>query len=101
MKIVDLPYRTTRQLKNNPRLPLIAMLTFAHFTKETSSWLMISAMISLDMENLSHFGMAHTLSNIASPKAHTSSPPLKVSLSKNLSTGCISRNFTLKCSHST
>jgi hypothetical protein len=101
MKIVDLPYKTTRQLKNDPRLPLIAMSTFDHFVKGTSSWLMISLMIPLAMENSNHFGMALTLSNIASPKAHISWPLLKASLSKNSSTGYISRNFTLKSSHST
>jgi hypothetical protein len=101
MKIVDLPYRTTRQLKNDPRLPLIAMSTFDHSAKATLSWLMISLMIPLAMENSNHFGMALTLSNIASPKAHTSWPLLKASLSKNPSMGCISRNFMLKSSHST
>jgi hypothetical protein len=101
MKIVDLPYRTMRQLKNDPRLPLIAMSTFDHFMKVTSSWPMISPMIPLAMASSNHFGMALTSSNIASPKAHTSWPPLKVSPSKNLSMGCISRNFMLKHSHAT
>jgi hypothetical protein len=101
MKIIDLPYRTMRQLKNDPRLPLIVMSTFAHFAKVTSSWLTISLMIPLAMENSSHSGMAHTSFNIASPKAHISWPLPKASLSKNPSTGCISRNFTLKHSHST
>jgi hypothetical protein len=101
MKIVDLPYRTTRQLKNDPRLPLIAMSTFDHSAKATSSWLMISLMIPLATENSNHFGMALTLSNIASPKAHISWPLPKASLSKNPSMGCISRNFMLKSSHST
>jgi hypothetical protein len=101
MKIVDLPYRTTRQLKNDPRLPLIAMSTFDHSAKVTLSWLMISLMIPLAMENSNHFGMALTLSNIASPKGHISWPLPKASLLKNPSTGCISRNFMLKSSHST
>jgi hypothetical protein len=89
-----------RQIKNDPRLPLIAMSTFDHSAKATSSWLMISLMIPLATGNLNHFGMALTLSNIASPKAHTSWPPPKASLSKNPSTGCISINFMLKSSHS-
>jgi hypothetical protein len=101
MKIVDLPYRTTRKLKNDPKLPLIAMSTFDHSMKVTSSWLMISLMIPLAMENLNHFGMALTLSNIASPKVHTSWPPPKASLSRNPSMGYILRNFMLKSSHST
>jgi hypothetical protein len=101
MKIVDLHYRTTRQLKNDPRLPLIAMSTFDHFAKATSSWPMISPMIPLAMENSNHFGMALTSSNIASPKAHTSWPPPKASHSKNPSMGYISRNFMLKRSHAT
>jgi hypothetical protein len=101
MKIVDLPYRTTRQLKNDPRLPLIAMSTFSHFTKATSSWLTISLMIPSAMENLNHSGMAHTSFNIALPNAHISWPLPKASLSKNPSMGCISRNFMLKSSHST
>jgi hypothetical protein len=101
MKIADLPYRTMRQLKNDPRLPFITMSTFDHSVKETSSWLMISLMIPLAMAISNHFGMALTLSNIASPKAPISWPLLKASLSKNPSTGCISRNFTLKSSHST
>jgi hypothetical protein len=101
MKIVDLPYRTTRQLKNDPRLPLIAMSTFDHSAKATSSWLTISLMIPSAMENSNHSGMAHTSFNIASPKAHISWPLPKASLSKNPSTGCISRNFMLKSSHST
>jgi hypothetical protein len=101
MKIVDLPYRTMRQLKNDPRLPLIAMSTFDHFTKATSSWPMISPMIPLAMENSNHFGMALTSSNIASPKAHTSWPPPKASPSRNPSMGYTSRNFMLISSHST
>jgi hypothetical protein len=101
MKIVDLPYRTMRQLKNDPRLPLITMSTFDHSAKVTSSWSMISPMIPLTMANLNHFGMALTSSNIASPKAHTSWPPPKASRSKNPSMGCISRNFMLRSSHST
>jgi hypothetical protein len=101
MKIVNLPYKTMRQLKNNPRLPLIAMSTFAHFAKVTSSWLMISLMIPSAMENSNHSGMAHTSFNIASPKAHISWPLSKASLSKNPSMGYISRNFMLKSSHST
>jgi hypothetical protein len=101
MKIANLHYRTTRQLKNDPKLPLIAMSTFDHSTKATSFWPMISLMIPLAMENLNHSGMALTLSNIASPKAHTSWPPPKASLSRNPSTGCISRNSMLKSSHST
>jgi hypothetical protein len=101
MKIVDLHYRTTRQLKNDPRLPLIAMSTFSHFAKVTSSWPMISPMIPLAMENLNHFGMALTSSNIALPKVHTSWPLPKASRSRNLSMGYISRNFMLKCSHTT
>jgi hypothetical protein len=101
MKIFDLPYRTTRQLKNDPRLPLITMSTFAHFAKATSSWLTISLMIPSAMENSNHSGMAHTSFNISSPKAHISWPLLKASLSRNPSMGCISRNFMLKISHST
>jgi hypothetical protein len=101
MKIVDLPYRTTRQLKNDPRLPLIAMSTFDHSAKATSSWLMISLMIPLAMENSNHFGMALTSSNIASPKVHTSWPPPKASHSRNPSMGYTSRNFMLRSSHST
>jgi hypothetical protein len=101
MKIVDLPYRTTRQLKNDPKLPLIAMSTFDHFAKATSSWLMISLMIPLATASLNHFGMALTSSNIASPKVHISWPPPKASLSRNPSMGYISRNFMLKRSHST
>jgi hypothetical protein len=73
--------------KNDQRLPLINMSTFAHFTKATSSLLTISLMIPLAMENSSHYGMAHTLSNIASPKAHTSWPLPKASLSNKPSTG--------------
>jgi hypothetical protein len=101
MKIVDLPNRTMRQLKNDPRLPLITMSTFDHFVKETSSWPTISPMIPLAMESLNHFGMALTSSNIASPKVHTCWPPLKAYPSKNPSMGCISRNFMLKRSHAT
>jgi hypothetical protein len=101
MKIIDLPYRTMRQLKNDPRLPLIAMSTFDHSAKATSSWLTISLMTPLAMENLSHYGMEHTSFNIASPKVHISWPFPKASLSKNPSMGCISRNFILKSSHST
>jgi hypothetical protein len=101
MRIVDPPYRTTRQLKNDPRPPLIAMSTFDHFTKVTLSLLMISLMIPLAMENSNHFGMALTSSNIASPKALTSWPPPKASRSKNPSMGYTSRNFMLKRSHAT
>jgi hypothetical protein len=101
MKIVDLHYRTTRQLKNDPRLPLIAMSTFDHSAKATLSWPMISLMIPLAMENSNHFGMALTSSNIASPKAHTSWPPQKASRSRNPSMGYTSRNFMLKRSHAT
>jgi hypothetical protein len=101
MKIVDLHYRTTRQLKNDPKLPLIAMSTFVHSAKATSSWPMISLMIPLAMENSNHFGMALTSSNIASPKAHTSWPPPKASHSRNPSMGYTSRNFMLRSSHST
>jgi hypothetical protein len=101
MKIVDPHYRTTRQLKNDPRLPLIAMSTFDHSAKATLSWPMISPMIPLAMENSNHFGMALTSSNIASPKAHTSWPPPKASRSKNPSMGYTSRNFMLKRSHAT
>jgi hypothetical protein len=101
MKIVDPHYRTTRQPKNNPRLPSIAMSTFDHFAKVTLSWPMILLMIPLAMENLNLFGMALTSSNIASPKAHTSWPPPKASRSKNPSMGYTSRNFMLKCSHAT
>jgi hypothetical protein len=101
MKIIDLPYRTTRQLKNDPRLPLITMLTFDHCEKETSFWPMISAMIPSAMENSNHFGMALISSNITSPKAHTSWPPPKASHSKNPSMGYTSRNFMLRSSHST
>jgi hypothetical protein len=77
------------------------MSTFGHSAKVTLSWIMISLMIPLATENLNHSGMARTLSNIASPKVHTSWPLLKASLSKNPSTGCISRNFMLKSSLST
>jgi hypothetical protein len=101
MKIVDAHYRTTRQLKNDPKLPLIAMSTFVHSAKATSSWPMISPMIPLAMENSNHFGMALTSSNIASPKAHTSWPPPKASHSRNPSMGYTSRNFMLRSSHST
>jgi hypothetical protein len=101
MKIVDPHYRTTRQLKNDPRLPLIAMSTFDHFAKATLSWPMISLMIPLATANSNHFGMALTSSNIASPKAHTSWPPPKASRSKNPSMGYTSRNFMLKRSHAT
>ena len=101
MKIVNPHYRITRQLKNDPRLPLIAMSTFAHFVKATSSWLMISLMILLAMESSNHFGMALKLSNIASPKAHTFWPPPKASRSRNPSMGYTSRNFMLRSSHST
>jgi hypothetical protein len=101
MKITDLHYRTMRQLKNDPKLPLIAMSTFDHSVKATSSWPMISLMIPLAMENSNHFVMALTSSNIASPKAHTSWPPSKASHSKNPPMGYISRNFMLRSSHST
>jgi hypothetical protein len=101
MKIVDLHYRTMRQLKNDPKLPLIAMSTFVHSAKATSSWPMISLMIPLATVNSNHFGMALTLSNIASPKAHTSWPPPKASHSRNPSMGCTSRNFMLRSSHAT
>jgi hypothetical protein len=101
MRIVDPHYRTMRQLKNDPKLPLIAMSTFAHFAKATSSSPTISLMIPLATANSNHSGMALTSSNIASPKAHTSWPPLKASHSKNPSMGYTSRNFMLKCSHAT
>jgi hypothetical protein len=101
MRIIDPHYRTTRQLKNDPKLPLIAMSTFDHFTKATSSLLMISLTIPLATENSNHYGMALTSSNIASPKAHTSWPPPKASRSKNPSMGYTSRNFMLKRSHAT
>jgi hypothetical protein len=101
MKIVDLHYRTTRQLKNDPKLPLIAMSTFVHSEKATSFWPMISPMIPLAMENSNHFGMALTSSNIASPKAPTSWPPPKASHSRNPSMGYTSRNFMLRSSHAT
>ena len=101
MRIVDPHYRTMRQIKNDPRLPSIAMSTFDHFAKATLSSPTISPMIPLAMENLNHFGIALTSSNIASPKAHTSWPPPKASHSKNLSMGCTSRNFMLRSSHST
>jgi hypothetical protein len=101
MKIADLHYRTTRQLKNDPKLPLIAMSTFVHSEKVTSFWPMISPMIPLAMENSNHFGMALTSSNIASPKALTSWPPPKASHSRNPSMGYTSRNFMLRSSHAT
>jgi hypothetical protein len=101
MKIVDPHYRTTRQLKNDPKLPLTAMSTFAHFAKATLSSPTISLMIPLATKNLNHFGMALTSSNIASPKAHTSWPPPKASHSKNPSMGYTSRNFMLRSSHAT
>jgi hypothetical protein len=101
MKIADLHYRTTRQLKNDPRLPLITMSAFDHFTKATWSWPMISPMIPLAMENSNHSGMGLTSSNIASPKAHTSWPPPKATHSRNPSMGYTSRNFMLRSSHST
>jgi hypothetical protein len=101
MKIVDPHYRTMRQLKNDQRLPLIAMSTFGHSAKATSSWPTISLMIPLATANSNHCGMALTSSNIALPKAHTYWPPLKASCSKNPSTGYTSRNFMLKRSHAT
>jgi hypothetical protein len=101
MKIANLPYRTMRQLKKDPRIPLISMSTFAHFMKATLSWPTVSLMIPLAMENLSHSGMAHTSFKIVSPKVHISWPLLMASLSKNPSASCISRNFMLKSSHST
>jgi hypothetical protein len=101
MRIVDPPYRTMRQLKNDPRLPLIDMSTFDHFTKATLSSPMISLTIPLATANSNPFGMALTSSNIASPKAHTSWPPLKASHSKNPSMGYTSRNFMLRSSHAT
>ena len=72
MRIVDPHYRITRQLKNEPKLPSIAMSTFAHFVKATLSSPMISLTIPLAMANSNHCGMAHTSYNIASPKAPTS-----------------------------
>ena len=72
MRIVDPPYRTTRQLKNDPKLPLIAMSTFDHFAKVTLSSSMISLTIPLATKNSNHSRMALTSSNIASPKVHTS-----------------------------
>jgi hypothetical protein len=101
MKIADLHYRTTRQLKNDPKLPLIAMSTFVHSEKATSSWPMISPMIPLATTNSNHSGMALTSSNIASQKAHTSWPPPKASHSRNPSMGYTSRSFMLKSSHTT
>jgi hypothetical protein len=101
MKIVDPHYRTMRQLKNDPKLPLTAMSTFAHFVKATLSSPTISLMIPLAMENSNHFGMALISSNIASPKAHTSWPPSKASHSKNPSMGYTSRNFMLRSSQDT
>jgi hypothetical protein len=101
MKIVDPHYRTTRQLKNDPKLPLIAMSIFAHFAKATSSSPTISLMIPLAMANLNPSDMGLTSSNIASPKVHTSWPPPKASRSKNPSMGYTSRNFMLKRSQAT
>jgi hypothetical protein len=101
MRIVDPHCRTMRQLKNDPKLPLITTSTFDHFTKETLSSPMISLMIPLATENLNHSGMALTSSNIASLKVHTSWPPPKASHSKNLLMGCTSRNFMLRSSHAT
>jgi hypothetical protein len=101
MRIDDPHYRTTRQLKNDTRPPLIAMSTFDHFVKATLSSLMISLTIPLATANSNHFGMALTSSNIASPKAHTSWPPPKASHSKNQSMGYTSRNFMLKSSSTT
>jgi hypothetical protein len=101
MRIVDPPYRTTRQLKNDPRLPLIDMSTFDHFVKATLSSPMISLTIPLATANSNHFGMALTSSNISSPKAHTYWPPPKASHSKNPSMGYTSRNFMLRSSHAT
>jgi hypothetical protein len=98
MKIIDPHYRTMRPLKNDPRLPLIAMSTFDHFTKATLSSPMISLTIPLATTNSNHFGMALTSSNIASPKVHTSWPPPKASRSKNPSMGYTSINFMLKFS---
>jgi hypothetical protein len=101
MRIVDPHYRTTRQLKNDPRISSIAMSTYDHFAKATLSLLMISLTIPLATANLNHYGMALTSSNIASPKAHTSWPPPKASRSKNPSMGYTLRNFMLKCSQTT
>jgi hypothetical protein len=47
MRIVDPHYRTMRQLKNDPRLPLITMSIFDHFAKATLSSPMISLTIPL------------------------------------------------------
>jgi hypothetical protein len=101
MKIFDPHYKTTRQLKNDPKLPLTAMSTSAHFAKVTLSSPTISLMIPSATTNSNHFGMALTSSNIASPKAHTSWPPSKASHSKNLSMGYTSRNFMLRSSQVT
>jgi hypothetical protein len=101
MRIVNPHYRTMRQLKNDPKLPLTAMSTFAHFAKVTLSSPTISLMIPLAMTNLTHFGKALTSSNITSPKAHTSWPPPKTSHSKNPSTGYTSKFFMLRHSHAT
>jgi hypothetical protein len=101
MNIVDPHYRTMRQLKNDPRLPLITISTFDHFGKATLSWPMILLMIPLATANSNHFGMALISSNISSPKAHTSWPPLKASHSRNPSMGYTSRNFMLKHSRAT
>jgi hypothetical protein len=101
MRIVDPHYRTTRQLKDDPRLPFIAMSTFDHFVKATFSSPMISHTIPLAMENSNHCGMALTSSNIASPKAPTSWPPPKAMHSKNPSMGYTSRNFSLRSGRAT
>jgi hypothetical protein len=101
MNIINPHYRTLRQLKNDPRLPLIATSTFDHSAKATLSWPMTSLMIPLATVNLNHFGMALTSSNIASQKAHTSWPPPKATPSRNLSMGYSSRNFMLKRSPAT
>ena len=101
MRIFDPHYRTMRQLKKDLKLPLTAMSTFAHFAKANLSSPTISLMIPLATANSNHFGMALTSSNIASPKAHTSWPPLKASHSKNPSMGYTSRNFMLRSSHAT
>jgi transposase InsO family protein len=61
-----------KQPKNGQRPPLIAMSTFAHFTKETSSSLTISLTIPSSMENSNPSVMDRTSSNIASLKSHTS-----------------------------
>jgi hypothetical protein len=85
MKIVDPHYRTMRQLKNDPKLPLTAMSTFAHFAKATLSSPTISLMIPLATENSNHlwhgpYIIQHCLTKgayiLASPEGLTLKEPV-------------------------